>query len=696
MVRKETVYSVLLVSLAALLGAAAIGHGFEAEPEFVVRFDVSSPEEIGELLDLGYTIRGVFGTRVEALLTSEELEEARALGLDPELVYTDPSERFWFLDGDEDFHDYEAMTAELEQIAADHPEIAALYDYGQSVEGRTIWALRVTDNVDIEENEAEVRYTGLHHGDELMSCEMPLGLANYLTDNYGVVPEITDLVDTREIWIVPMVNPDGREATPWPTRRNANNVDLNRDYGYMWNGSGSSWGYYSQPETQAMRQLAYDHPAVLSLSYHTSGDIVNYVWNYKPQLTPDQDLILQLSEAYAAYNGYWVTNGHAWYQTRGDANDFAYGCLGDIDWTIELANSNIPHVWDINRDGMMVMLEEAGHGIEGVVTDAVSGDSLFAMVRVVEIGWPVFTDPGFGDYHRALLPGTYSVHYWANGYADTTITGIVVPGGGSVTVDVALQPGGTLHAQGVVACNFYDPYSYPNNFLNNPTDAIFAVGPPDSVVASLGENGEALLDMGEEGRIYDQPGDDFVVYEGFPPTEGCDVYVSDAWNGPWISVGSASGTTSFDLALSGLASCRYLKIRDDGGGNPYLNFPGFDLDAVEVLPPCLVSVTVVTDSTSIHRGGQLSYRAVLTNNTGISQSVHYRGMLWLPSGNPYGGNPLDGPMPMEIAPFASDTTDFAHPVPMIAPFGIYTYRGQVGVPPATLYDQDIMQFEVIP
>jgi len=677
-------------------GLVTLVAGFEAEPEHVVRFRVSSRAEVGELQELGYTVRNVRGLTVETLLSSEQLEEARSLGLEPELVYERPEERFWFLDGADQFHDYATMTAELQQIAADHPDIAALYDYGESVEGRTIWALRVSDNAEIEENEPEVRITGLHHGDELMSTEMPLELANHLTDNYGVIQRITDLVDGRGIWIVPMVNPDGREATPWPTRRNANNVDLNRDYGYMWNGSGNSWGYYSQPETQVMRRLALDHPAVLSLSYHTSGDIVNYVWNYKGQPVPDEALVVELSEQYAFYNGYWVVEGYDWYQTRGDANDFAYGTLGDIDWTIELANNNIPQVWDLNRDAMLMIIEEAGNGIEGVVTDATTGDSLAAMVTVVETGWPIFTDPELGDYHRALLPGTYSVQYWASGYAETTISGIVVPDTGSVVVDVALEPGGPRNAAGVVACNFYDPYSYPNNYQNNPTDAVFALGPPDGQVASLGVNGEILLDMGAGGMIYDGPGDDFTVHEGMEPAEGYEVSASDAWNGPWLAVGSGLGTASFDLAATGLDSCRYLKIEDDGGGSPFVNYPGFDLDAIESFPRVPVGVTVLPDSTSIHRGGQLSYRAILTNNSASSQSVYYRGMLRLPSGNPYPGNPLDGPQAIDLEPYESDTMSYAHQVPMMAPFGTYKYRGQVGVPPATLYDQDILEFEVVP
>ena len=98
-------------------------------------------------------------------------------------------------------------------------------------------------------------FGGAHHGNEYMSVELPLLLAWDLVQNYSIDPDITDYVDNREIWIIPLVNPDGREMNQ---RYNANGVDLNRDYGYMWDGEGGSPSPFSQPEVQVMRAHGLD------------------------------------------------------------------------------------------------------------------------------------------------------------------------------------------------------------------------------------------------------------------------------------------------------------------------------------------------------------------------------------------------------------------------------------------------------
>jgi len=482
--------------------------------------------------------------------------------------------------GTRDFHSYAQMTAALQTIASTYPDIARLYDLGHSVQGRVLWGLKITDNPDQEEDEPEVRICGNHHGNEYMGAEMPLMLAQYLTDNYDSIPEITDLVDNREIWIIPMVNPDGHEAG---SRGNANGVDLNRDYGYMWESGWGSPGPFSQPETKAMRANAMDHNYVLSLSYHTSGNIVNYVWNYKHMSVPDVAVAVQLSNDFASHNGYWVTDGYDWYQTRGDCNDFSYGCRGDLDWTIEIQDNDIPSAWNLNRDAMLGFIQSADIGLRGIITDANTGRPLDATVYVENLYWPCFTDPNVGDYHKVLLPGTYTVHYRANGYAEQT-RDVTVTSGAPTVMNVQLSPGPDYYAHQVTMCSFYDPYSFPNNFQNNPTEAIAALDAPDDSCASLGVNGYIVLDMGT--NITDASGAaDFKVIEDESTSDGYQVYVSQQWNGPWTSLGSGNGVTEFDLHGSSLAYAGYVKIVDDGTGSPTESHPGADIDAVQNLAP---------------------------------------------------------------------------------------------------------------
>ncbi len=505
-----------------------------------------------------------------AIITALALVSATILGSAAARLQTQQA------DDDRAFHTYAQMTTELQTIAATYPSIARLYDMGHSVQGRSLWALKITDNPDIEEDEPEVRICGLHHGNEYMGAELPLLLAQHLTANYSV-PAVANLVDNREIWIIPMVNPDGREAG---SRYNSHGVDLNRDYGYMWEAS-SSPGPFSQPETQVMRANALDHNYVLSLSYHCSGDIVNYIWNYKPQRSPDQTMVLQLSNQYASYNGYWVTEGYDWYQTKGDCNDFSYGCRGDIDWTIEVQTSDIQGAWVKNKPGMLDIITAADVGLRGVITDAATGEPVDAMVFVEGVYWPAFTDPDVGDYHRVLPPGSYYLYVWANGYQEQLLGPVTVGTGSPATVlDIQMARGGPYFAHQVTWCDFRGP----DDYANNPTEGIAALRCSDGACASVGVSGTLVLDM--KDNITDAPGAmDLRIYEGECTQDGYTVYVATAWNGPWTSLGSGIGNTEFDLASASVQKARFVKLVDDGDGSASESHPGADFDAVENLAP---------------------------------------------------------------------------------------------------------------
>ena len=482
----------------------------------------------------------------------------------------------------EDFHTYSQLTTELQEIANTYPSIASLYSLGSSVQGRIIWGLKITDNPDIEENEAEVRICGCHHGNELMSVELPLMLAQYLVENYASDPYIQDLVENRETWIIPLVNPDGREMI---TRYNANGVDLNRDYGYMWGGEGGSPGPFSQPETQAIREHALENNFVLSLSFHTSGNKINYIWNYKGEPVEDYDVVVSLSNQYGSHNSYQVIEGYDWYQTRGDTNDFSYGCRGDIDWTIEVQNDNIPQAWNYNRDSMLEIIEAADMGLKGIITDINTSFPVAATIWVEEAYWPCFTDPNIGDYHKPLMPGTYNVIIRANGYEEQTYQ-VIVYEGSTTVLNVSLVPNDNFYAEQVTLCNFYDPNSYPNNYQNNPTEGTSALGPPDDICASLGKGGYIVLDMGEKGIIIDHNDSvDFKIFEADGSDDRYEVYVSSNWSGPWTNLGLATGTTEFDLNDFSVEEAQFVKIIDDNDGSAYDTNPGADIDAVQHIIP---------------------------------------------------------------------------------------------------------------
>ncbi|MFH1563577.1 MAG: carboxypeptidase N/E family protein [Nitrospirota bacterium] len=607
------------------LGINSSLYGFEPQKKMLIQIDIKNHDQINEFINMRLTLTDARQTYVQAIVTEKELEMLKTKGYKVQILVADFVKEMRLLRGKEDFHDYNELTAQLQTIAAQYPNIVRLYDMGDSVESRNIWAIKITDNPDIEENEAEVCIMGAHHGNEFMSVEIPLNLVHYLVENYGVNPEVTYLVNNREIWIVPMVNPDGNMVG---SRENANGIDLNRDYGYQWDGEGNSWFPFSQPETQAMRGLFMENPFTLSLSYHCSGDVVNYLWNYSPHPTPDESLIIELSQGYGSFNNYWVTNGYDWYQTRGDTNDFAYGCRGDIDWTIEVANYGISTVWNKHKDAILYIINEAGRqGIQGLVTDAQTGNPVSAIVDVIEVNCPIFTDTKIGDYHRLLAPGVYTVKFSANGYALKVIQGVEVISGTTTVFNVELNKDPNYHyAHNITSCRFYDPYFYPSNFNNNPTEAFYALEAPDGVFASLGKGGDIVLDMGIE--IIDKTGSDFIVYEGNDgKVEGYSVYASNNYYGSWILVGNGMGTSVFDMANAGLSTARYIKIVDDNDGNASEKYPGFDVDAVSGTPIFAKPSILISTNQEVYSPNDSFTSTVHLLNPGQQTNVDLK--LWI-------------------------------------------------------------------
>ncbi len=271
----------------------------------------------------------------------------------------------------ENFHSYDRMLAELQDVAANFPAITQLVDIGDSYEktaglgGYDIWALKISDNVTIEENEPEALFMANIHAREIITPEVILYFMHYLVENYGVDPFVTYLVDNRQMWLVPMTNPDGHEycfsgdGNPfnyndpiwWRKNKRDNNgdgvfnpnydgVDLNRNFGYEWghddfgsspNPSSSTYrgtDPFSEPESQAIRNFTEAHNFVVSLSFHSHGRWWLFPWGYdvaNPN-TPDHAQFVALADSCVAYNGYVPGNGLTiGYPTNGDTDDWFYG-----------------------------------------------------------------------------------------------------------------------------------------------------------------------------------------------------------------------------------------------------------------------------------------------------------------------------------------------------------------------------------
>lgn len=307
-------------------------------------------------LDLDIT-EGEYGQYVEFIGTQEDIERVRALGYRVEIQIPDMKkfyqERFGMVTDMGGYHTFDETVVALDSLHTLYPSITTdKINLGNSLEGDTIWAMKISDNPDTDEDEPEVLYDGLHHAREPITIEVLLYFMNYLCQNYGLDSEVTYLVDNRELWFVPIVNPDGyeynRDTEPlggglWRKNRRNNGggsfgVDLNRNYGYNWgyDNLGSSFNVnsetyrgtagFSEPETQVMRDFVNSHSFVIALNYHSYGNYFIKPWGYARIYTPDDELFTAISDTVTHFNNYAAGTGwELLYLTNGDADDWMYG-----------------------------------------------------------------------------------------------------------------------------------------------------------------------------------------------------------------------------------------------------------------------------------------------------------------------------------------------------------------------------------
>jgi hypothetical protein len=358
--KKETSVNkyVACVAAAAILCAisarGAVPQG--APPTAVVRARLTKEISQQALVERGVDILHVYRDgRADLAVNDEQLAWIRSSGALAAVLERGALAAPAVLDENlGQYHTYAEMEAELETLAAAYPSLARLDSLGVSIEGRVIHAIKISDNAAVDEDEPEVLIMGCHHARELMSVEVPLLFARYLLEGYGVDPLVTGLVDGREIWIAPMINPDGHVYVEqnhagsssywWRKNRRPNaggsyGVDVNRNYGYQWgyDNIGSSpepasavyrgTGPFSEPETQAVRDFCAGRGIVMSVSYHSYGDLVLYPWGFAPLNTSDQALFAALGDSLSASNGYTAGNAAsgAIYVTNGDSDDWLYG-----------------------------------------------------------------------------------------------------------------------------------------------------------------------------------------------------------------------------------------------------------------------------------------------------------------------------------------------------------------------------------
>ncbi len=431
---------------------------------YIVQVSVRDVSELDYFEKHGYSVDTYDGKCARVYIPEEALQELVKEGFQFQIIGTDPS--IQLEKTPPGYHNYAELTQFLQNLTNTYPELTRLTSLGQSVRGRELWALHITDNPDIEEDEPEFKYVSTIHGDEPVGTELCLLFAEYLLRNYSTNARIKNVVDEISIWIVPLMNPDGREMS---TRRNANGVDLNRafpsypvDFNTFYYDGGNTSIETREPEVQHIMRWSLEHNFSLSANFHTGAQVVNYPYDDDggpsgvDAPTPDDALIRWLSTQYAKHNTLLynstqfpggITNGALWYVITGGMQDWNYRFTGCIEVTVELFNTKfpsgswIPTLWNYNRESMLSYLECVLRGVRGLVYDRKIGSPIWTKVFVQGNSQPVFTHPRVGNYHRLLLPGTYNLAFTAPGYIPYRVNGIEVVDGWATRKDIPLSDG---------------------------------------------------------------------------------------------------------------------------------------------------------------------------------------------------------------------------------------------------------------
>jgi hypothetical protein len=352
------------------------------------------------------------------------------------------------------FPSYAGMLADMNSAASNHPTICRFVDltasYGQPLTqgGNSLYAVKISDNPDLEEDEPSMLIVAAHHGNEYGTPIVALDAMARLTQGYGTDPTITALVDEYEIWIAPCWNPDGY----YTSRQNSNGIDLNRNYPFLWSTSCNTGikgpSPASEVETQTMIAFSLDQRFTKVLDLHSSGR--ETLFGYRAQcgqhvfgsfLQAEATAISQASSYGGAIRGP-SSNGEHYHWQLGRFSNYAF--LTEIDSTQSPtragADAEATRVWP----GTVFMLQRP-IPVWGHVTDAATGLPLEADISYVEnpftLGEQNQSEPRHGRYHAFLPAGNHTLRFELTGYQPQEIP-VTVSNISSLQLDVQLSPPG--------------------------------------------------------------------------------------------------------------------------------------------------------------------------------------------------------------------------------------------------------------
>jgi len=410
------VASAVLVLGALLIPSSSVATPAKAEKDVSREYrveEVRTKIERSAIAKTGAAINFFEDGSLYVTATPGEVRKIRSLGFDVlEVPTEDPGTSgdigtFDFPPADANYHNFAELNSVVNSVTTNHSSIARRFVLGTSYEGRNILAVKISDNVATDENEPEVLFTHNQHAREHLTVEMAVYLLNELTSKYATDSRIQNLVNNREIWILPSLNPDGTEydvATgsyrSWRKNRQPNSgssyvgTDLNRNWNYRWGCCGGSSGSTSSetyrgsapesaPEVRVVsnfvrsRVIGGVQQIKAGIDFHTYSELVLWPYGYTYSDTDtgmtatDAQAFQTLGRNMAGTNNYTPEQASDLYITDGSIDDFLWGSHKIFGYTFEMYPTSslgggfyppdevIPAQTSRNREAVLRLLEYA-------------------------------------------------------------------------------------------------------------------------------------------------------------------------------------------------------------------------------------------------------------------------------------------------------------------------------------------------
>ena len=445
---------------------------FKDRPEVHFKFNINSRQEINTLTRI-ISIDNVKDNEVFAYANKKEFSKFLELGYNYEIINDKVNPADIVMSNQVKaagfqpmsyYPTYQAYDNMMIAFGTNYPAICKIINIATLPSGHQLLFAKISSNPGIKQNEPTFLYTSTMHGNEPLGYILMLDLIKYLLSNYGVDARITRMIDSTEIWINPLANPDGcyygGDSTVIDgTRENGNSIDINRNFPDPNNGIHPDGNAY-QPETIAFMGLADTVNFTCSTNFHTGSEVCNYPWDNTPNLSADdawwQYVCSNFADTVHLYNttGYMtdlnngITDGYAWYQVTGGRQDYMNYWHHCREFTCELcttfmpAANTLPNYWNWDYRSLLNYIEESQYGVRGVVTDSITGEPLKAKVYISGFdvdSSEVYSHLPQGNYYRHLIAGTYSLTYSSPGYYSKTVPATVI-NRSAVTHNVQLVP----------------------------------------------------------------------------------------------------------------------------------------------------------------------------------------------------------------------------------------------------------------